>query len=335
MDRQGNANDRNPALDYTKGILVLFMILYHWINYFVGIEGPIYPYLRFIPPSFIFVAGFLLSSVYPTKYGFSDSRLYMRLIVRGLKLLALFTLLNVTANVLFARSYKGAMPGVEAFISNAAAIYMLGNARASFGILVPISYLLILSAGIFLARQVHNYSIHLICAASFLCVSLLDRYQFPSQNLSFIAIGILGMVFGLYPIRKVNNLAGYPGTIACLNVGYFLAISIWGVSYYLQVIGVCLSVLLIYAAGVRTAACGGLRGTIILLGKYSLFGYIVQIGLLQLLLRTLMLLNMNNWTVWIISFIGSFTLTIITVRTADYIRTRSHVVDWMYRVVFS
>ena len=73
MDRQGNANNRNPALDYTKGVLVLFMILYHWINYFVGIEGPVYPYLRFIPPSFIFIAGFLLANIYPTKYGFSNS----------------------------------------------------------------------------------------------------------------------------------------------------------------------------------------------------------------------------------------------------------------------
>ena len=259
----------------------------------------------------------------------------MRLIARGLKLLVLFTLLNVTANILFSRSYRGTMPGVEAFITNAAAIYMLGNAKASFGVLLPISYLLILSAGIFLARQVHNYSVHLICAASFLSVSLLDLYQFPSQNLSFIAIGILGMVFGLYPIQKINNWAKYPGTVACLNVGYFLATSIWGVRYYLQVIGVCLSVLLIYVAGVRTAACGGLRGTIILLGKYSRFGYIVQIGLLQLLLWGCNAINMNIWTVWISSFFGAFTLTIITVRMADYIRTRSHIVDWMYRVVFS
>ena len=61
--------DRNQALDFTKGVLVLLMILYHWINYFVGISGPVYTYLRFIPPSFIFIAGFLIANVYPTKYG--------------------------------------------------------------------------------------------------------------------------------------------------------------------------------------------------------------------------------------------------------------------------
>jgi len=335
MDRQENADDRNPALDFTKGVLVLFMVLYHWINYFVGIEGPVYAYLRFIPPSFIFLAGFLIANVYPTKYGFSDSRLYVRLIIRGLKLLALFTLLNVTANIFFARSYKGAMPGVDGFIRDAATIYISGNARMSFGVLVPISYLLVLSAGIFLAIQVHKYSVHLICAALFLCVAFLDLYGLPSPNLSLIAIGILGMVFGFYPIEKVNNWTGHPYAVACLNVGYIIAISIWGVEYFLQVIGVCLSVMLIYLVGVRSAAWGEIRSPIILLGKYSLFGYVAQICLLQLLQRSLMSLNLNNWTLWIISFVGAFALTIITVRVAHQIRAKSHTADWLYRVAFS
>jgi peptidoglycan/LPS O-acetylase OafA/YrhL len=335
MDRQGNANDRNPALDFTKGMLVLFMVLYHWINYFVGLEGPIYLYLRFIPPSFIFIAGFLMANVYPAKYGIKDSRLYMRLIIRGLKLLALFTLLNVTANMFFARSYKGAMPGVEGFISNAGNIYISGSARASFGVLVPIGLLLILSVGIFLAVQAYKYSVHLICAASFLCVSLLNLYGFPSPNLSLIAIGILGMVFGFYPIEKVNNWTGYPYIVVGLNVSYIFAIGIWGESYLLQVVGVCLSVMFIYLAGIRSAAWGEIRSPIILLGKYSLFGYVAQIGILQILQRGLLYLNFHNWALWIISFFGAFALTFISVKMAHQIRTKSCAADRLYRFVFS
>src|ERR1700740_404806 len=59
---------RIPALDFTKGTLALFMVLYHWINYFVGVEWGYYRYLRFLSPSFIFISGFMISNVYLSKY---------------------------------------------------------------------------------------------------------------------------------------------------------------------------------------------------------------------------------------------------------------------------
>src|SRR6185295_1822787 len=55
---------RNPALDFTKGALVLIMVLYHWLNYFVSADGFGYRYLRFITPSFIVITGFLVSHIY-------------------------------------------------------------------------------------------------------------------------------------------------------------------------------------------------------------------------------------------------------------------------------
>src|SRR4029077_598346 len=51
---------RIPALDFTRGTLVLIMVLYHWLNYFVTADGTIYKYLRFLTPSFIFITGFLI-----------------------------------------------------------------------------------------------------------------------------------------------------------------------------------------------------------------------------------------------------------------------------------
>ena len=183
MGGQDHSYSRDSALDFTKGVLVLFMVLYHWVNYFVGIEGPVYPYLRFIPPSFIFISGFLIATVYPTKYGLSNSNLYIRLLVRGLKILALFTLLNLAANMLFSKSYKGETPGVEAFISNAPAIYIEGNGRMVFGILVPIGYLLIFSTLILLGMQVTKYALYVICTASFICVSLMGHYGIIKSKL--------------------------------------------------------------------------------------------------------------------------------------------------------
>ena len=52
-------SQRIPALDFTKGTLVLIMVLYHWVNYFIGNQWGYYRYLRFLTPSFIFITGFM------------------------------------------------------------------------------------------------------------------------------------------------------------------------------------------------------------------------------------------------------------------------------------
>lgn len=54
---RGSDVGRIPALDFTKGALVLTMVLYHWLNYFVGVTGYYYRYLHFLTPSFIFITG--------------------------------------------------------------------------------------------------------------------------------------------------------------------------------------------------------------------------------------------------------------------------------------
>ena len=78
-----NRAGRNLALDFTKGLLVLLMVLYHWINYFVSQQGDFSEILRFITPSFIFITGFLIANVYLAKYAIDDPRLYKRLIQEG------------------------------------------------------------------------------------------------------------------------------------------------------------------------------------------------------------------------------------------------------------
>lgn len=335
MGYQDHQNSRDSALDFTKGVLVLFMVLYHWMNYFVGIDGPVYPYLRFIPASFIFISGFLLASVYPTKYGLDNSKLYVRLLVRGLKILSLFTLLNLTANMAFSNNYRGAMPGVENFLNNAASIYIGGNGRMAFGVLLPIGYLLILSTLIFLGMQVTKYVVFVACAASLVGVSLLDHYEVSNSNLSFIAIGILGMTLGQYPLQRIYNWTGWSYVLAGLYAGYIIAIHIWGERYFLEVIGVCLSVLLIYGVGITSTRGCLIVSTVVLLGKYSLFAYIAQISMLQFLQRGLATANIHTWGLWPLSFIGAFALTILIVWAVHQMCSVSPSVDKMYRLVFA
>ena len=68
MSIDGVRTKRIWALDFTKGVLVLVMVLYHWLNYFIGSNGFFYRYLLFLPPSFICISGFLISRVYVSRF---------------------------------------------------------------------------------------------------------------------------------------------------------------------------------------------------------------------------------------------------------------------------
>lgn len=335
MDEPNARDSRDSALDFTKGALVLCMVFYHWMNYFVGIEGPVYPYLRFIPPSFIFIAGLLLVRVYPTRYGLNNSKLYVRLLVRGLKILSLFTLLNVMANMLFPNSYRGALPGVTAFVNNAAGVYVSGNGRMIFGVLLPISYLLIISTLIFLAMRLAQHALTILCAVSLTCVLGMEYYGISNSNMSFIAIGILGMALGQYPPQQFSNWAGHLLAVAGLYCGYLMAIYLVGGSYALEVTGMCLSILLLYSIGIRTSHCQPIGRTLVLLGKYSLFAYVAQIGLLHILQAGLATTNIHHLLRWAFSFISIFTLTIGVVWGTHQICSKSATGYRVYRLVFA
>ena len=109
---------RISALDFTKGALVLIMVLYHWINHSIGPQWGYYQYLRSLTPSFIFITGFMISNVYLSKYDPADPRLAKRLFTRGLKLITIFVCLNMARTFIGRRwslvPYRGisSTPGV-------------------------------------------------------------------------------------------------------------------------------------------------------------------------------------------------------------------------------
>src|SRR5208337_2524073 len=151
MTAASSRASRIPALDFTKGALVLIMVLYHWINYFYGAQDN--RYLRFLTPSFIFITGFIVSNIYLSKYGIADPKLFKRLIERGLKILGVFALLNVTRSLISVETFPWQIPEDQRPIRSLIDMYIVGNGvgggqskALAFYILVPISFLLILSA---------------------------------------------------------------------------------------------------------------------------------------------------------------------------------------------
>jgi hypothetical protein len=325
---------RNDALDFTKGSLVLIMVVYHWLNYFVDLQWDVYRYLRFLTPSFIFISGFIVSAIYPVKRFGHDSKIRRRLWQRGGKLLALFTILNLGISALGSASSGASGAPPWAFVSEAYAIYVTGNGRASFEILVPIAYFLLLApfALAAAARWKHAVPIAATGLLGVACVASLRGV--PIANLELIAIAFLGMLAGSVSIDRVGWRFREPGWWMTAYVGYLVAITIWNILFPLQIAGVCLSVLGLYLLGVRAGASGPLQRLTILLGQYSLFAYVGQVAILQALQRGLSDDFVVPARVWV-PFVATLILMIGSVEIVAKARVRIRLFDRLYRAVFA
>jgi len=331
---------RIPALDFTKGALVLLMVLYHWINYFIGPQWRYYTYLRFLTPSFILISGFMVSHVYLSKYSAADPRLSKRLLTRGLKLLAVFLALNLARNLVV--PLLGTDVPMENLFSprNIFAVFVSGNFPVvggkviSFPILVSISYLLMLSGVLMLPYRRYKYTFHFVCVILFLSILTLGLAGWRSYNVEFVAIGMLGVLAGFIPIAVINDFVRHPYGLAFGYVCYVIGITLWNVRFPLLVFGVPLSLMVIYLVGARTSESGVIAKEVILLGKYSLFGYISQIVILQILSAGFRRVNFG-FTAVAVSFFAAFVLTMASVEVMDRARARMASVDKLYKAVFA
>ena len=331
---------RIPAFDFTKGALVLFMVLYHWLNYFVGAEGAYYNYLHFLTPSFIFITGFLISHVHFAKYGADSARLSGRLLIRGLKLLALFVALNFLIAVF--------LPGFSvrnAFYSaplgnNLYSIFVDGNSfvdgigkAAVFGILVPIGYLLICSSGLLLLSRNFRYVFHVACLILLAPLIVFAMRGVQVENLELLMIGLLGVVFGYTTAAQLAVVTSHRIALCALYCVYLAAVTYWGVPLGLRIAGVLLTTTLIYLAGDKKGRPGFLYDKIVLLGKYSLFGYISQIAILQALRYSFRFAAPGTGPL-LVSLLLGFALTMASVEAMDALR-RISLVDRAYKAVFA
>ena len=331
---------RISALDFTKGALVLIMVLYHWINYFIGLQWEYYRYLRFLTPSFIFVTGFMISNVYLSKYEATDPRLSKRLFTRGLKLLAIFLVLNLSRTFIVPAMGTGAVFGNLPAARDIFTVFVSGNVQAmggkliSFSILVPISYLLMLSGALMLPYRFYRYTFHVVCVFLLLSLVVLGFIGVQSPNLELIMIGMVGVLTGFMPIGAINDFVRHPYMLGLAYLCYTIAITIWNVPFSLQMVGVPLSLMVIYLVGISGSDSSKIRSEVILLGKYSLFGYISQIAILQVLAASLRHINFG-FAILSASFVAAFALTIISVEVIDRLRTRVVSMDRLYKAVFA
>jgi hypothetical protein len=324
------ASKRNEALDWTKGALIVFMVIYHAINYSNTYRPVSFQYLDFLPPSFILITGFLVGQVYATKYDLNSWQPYVRLAIRGFKLLVLFTLLNLANNVVYEKSLYH---GFWRMFDNGISIFVWGTGRvAIFEVLLPIAYFLLLAPLLLWLRAQVRTAVPIMTAVIMGLCLFLESRGIVSDNLILLSAGFLGMSLGLISFDRINRFASlWLPSILCY-VGYQVSKKFFGGPYWIQMLGATTTLALLYCLA-RHLKPGHLFQQFVQLGNYSLFAYLFQIALLQAALRILG--RPEQWILIAGWIVATLVLVWFAVVALDCTRKRNKPVDGAYKLVFA
>lgn len=332
MSAPAHSSPRLAALDIAKGLFVLAMVFYHSLNYsseyFLAFR-----YLSFLPPSFIFIAGYLVVALYPNRYGSDIGRMNRRLIVRGLRLVVLFTLLNLGGLTVTGSIHPR---DISMFlVENGVDIFIIGSSRSAiFEVLLPIGYLLVLAP---LVLRVHAQGRgHLLALACLLGAGTiwLNHRGVSSGNLNLLVAGVLGAAVA--PFVRLEHLVGNL-KVAVLAVAFALYGFVgreWGHVFEVQLLGSIIAVFLFLSAAQAVPVGSWPVRRLVVQGQYSLPAYILQIAILQVILRLA-----GRPEPWSAAFFSWMTLTLVLmvllVEAVHALRGRSGWVDRAYRLVFA
>jgi hypothetical protein len=261
------------------------MVIYHCLNRTTHYELG-FRYLAFLPPSFILITGFLISNIYLSRHSVRDPKLYQRLLTRGIKLLILFTLLNVAGQLVARRSYLGQPLGVSYFFDHWFEIYISGDGRlAAFEVLLPIAYVLLLSPILILIDRVHWTVVPAVAVAWIALCAYLEAHGEYMANADLMSAGLAGFALGKIPLPRFNALGRFwiVALLGYLGV-YGFALS-YGQTIVTQILSASLALAAFYGVSLHFRSNAGWQHRLLTLGRYSLIAYIGQIAILQVLSR--------------------------------------------------
>jgi peptidoglycan/LPS O-acetylase OafA/YrhL len=336
---------RNNAFDVIKGVLVLVMVAYHVMSIMSSARFEDFRYLRFVSGSFIFISGFVLTRFFAASFQSDAKAASGRLIVRGLKVLALFTALNLLIQSSGVGNVQKPQLGHEGYWQHAASIYLQGNGRmSSFLILLPIAYLLMLAPAVLwlLSRQRTGAGWWLLAATLLLAAWPATTADAPV--LEFMLIGLAGLCLGkLTPSDKLRGrhlarrlLNRWPPALALAG----LVLSLWFTGRFnhnlaAYTLGIAAMLKCLYDLACVLSSHGPAGRGLALLGRYSLATYIAQIVFIQMLFR---LSHQQRWQLGLplMAFGLSTALAMWGLCVMlERLRARWQAVDRSYRLIFS
>ena len=328
---------RNQALDFTKGFLVIAMVVYHTMSYFLVDRTEYYFYVNYIAGSFLFISGLICGTIYLEKYLNDPQYVYKRLSRRSFKLIALFLSVNIIIHSILKKNYNGQELGINIIFNNLYSIFVTGDsALMAFEILLPIAYLL-------LVCQLLLFSVRLKYILFVLLIFIFGLTSYKhidlGLNWNLILIGIGGFYSGIicFAISSIlKNKIINVFVILLLLIYFFILvpqkIELNNISFYILINVVIAN---LYLIGKWLNAYNMITKNIIFFGQYSLLLYLSQIFILQILHK---MININilwfNTGHFLIIIAVNLCLLFICQGTR-FLRDKYIFVDNIYRLIFS
>ncbi len=335
---------RNEAIDFTKGFLVIGMVAYHTLNYFLNGRSVMYVYVNYVTTAFIFYSGLLCGTIYLKKYLNDPLYVSKRLLIRSFKLLILFIVVNIAMHIVLNESNYGEDLGVNVLLYNLYSIFIIGNPQLmAFEILLPIAYVIIICA-----LLLYLFKLRFIILCFLILSFFLIHYKGIKlgYNPSSILVGIGGFYTGLVCSeiysnikRTINNIVIIPLTLLFFLVVVPIGAKLQFVTgakldFFPNYIITNLVVASLYTLGNWLNSSKILTKHIILFGQFSLYLYLVQIFILQILSSVLkinnQLINMGHLCVFV--FVNL--CLVFFCYFAEFSRKRFRIIDYAYRLIF-
>jgi hypothetical protein len=311
------------------------MVVYHALNYLDTGSIP-HDYLGFLPAAFITITGFLVVQTYAHQRNSPPRASAIRLGARALKLISLFTVLNIAAHMVWTRDRYGAEMGLLVFFGNWEQVYLRGAVRGvAFDVLLPIAYTLLISIALLPLASRSPKALAALAVGFFTCCTFLGMVGCSTNNLNLISAGVIGVALGTFGVSNLNRLVQSPAPLAAAGAIY-LALLLGGVDTYpTQTLTTLAALFILYASAYAISSDGWLSRQVNLLGRYSLIGYIVQILYLQgghLLLSDAPSPLIFNALILVIAIA---ILTWLTVVCIEFVRPKYKMMDRDYKLLFA
>jgi peptidoglycan/LPS O-acetylase OafA/YrhL len=324
-------SQRDLQLDFVKGFLVVAMVIYHTMNYFSSAGPEVFGYVRFVTGSFVLISGYIVTAFYTKKYRIDKTRASKRLVVRGLKLLTIFTSMNLIISLLGIQSHRNTQFDAHGYLSNLSAIYISGNSElTAFQILLPIAYVLIFSPLYILFANVKKTLITMTLILPFCYIF----FNMNSYNLYLGILGLIGVSIGLLldtdRLFCINNRL----IIVCCFIIAITLMQYLDRNVLTYTIGILIILKLTYDFAGAANLVNWPYNVVILLGKYSLVCYIMQIIILH---GWFLMSSRQKWgfgyktiSICLVTNILLFGLCSLL----SFLRNRYTLFDRAYRIVF-
>jgi len=302
--------ERDPSLDFVKGLLVLGMIAYHAGVSFIPdtrvrsilLDG----LLNFVSGSWVFICGLIITTHYHSRFQTEARDVSIRLWVRAVKLILLFSVLNLLVILL------GVRPSSELLNhTTLAKVFIHGDGKlSSFGILLGIGYVLLLGP-LFLAFRMTGVAVSIMAIVTE--EYLVQTGHVIPGNYWIVLCGLAGMTIGatIWPsfvkvICVIPHKRWMLILMALSAVGAYYAVSIgWSVNrghlpvYLWGVAGVLAALYLSHGWFVSMPT---INGWLRLVGRYSLISYLFQMALFRLALsaQSFLAVALPYWWMFVI-----------------------------------